>query len=106
MDDRLAHALKFAAERKPDTRFVYVVACREFVKIGIAADVTHRVCMMQTGCPFELKLMKHWPCEHPEQVEECLHSHFEQYRIRGEWFALPAKELEWLVTLPTLWLFS
>lgn len=87
-------------------RFVYLIGCREFAKIGIANDLTNRLAMMQTGCPYELKLLKHWTCEHPEQAEECLHANFERYRVRGEWFALPAKELAWLVSMPDLSLFT
>lgn len=97
INDRLAHALKHAQEMAlerhlpgiSDQRFIYFIACQEFVKIGIAANVDDRLNQMQTGNPYELRLLKVMESANAEQDEESIHCALERYRIRGEWFKLP-----------------
>jgi hypothetical protein len=59
------------------------------MKIGKAADVEQRIRELQTGCPYELKLMATIKCrsdQHAFQVERLAHEFFKEFRTRGEWF--------------------
>jgi hypothetical protein len=89
-----------------DGACVYLIAGNEFVKIGLANDLQRRFWNMQVNCPYELKILKWWITEDAASAEDCMQSNLEKYRVRGEWFALPAKELEWLVSMPDLSLFT
>lgn len=91
--DRLEHALTFAKKNDLVAGHVYLVQCNEFTKIGFAYDVPARVCNLQIGCPYELKLLGTIACLDPVVVEEELHAIAERYRVRGEWFKLPPEML-------------
>jgi len=101
--ERLEHALKYVRYAKPHRGFVYVVKCHEFVKIGIAADVTARVINLQTGNPYDVELIAKASSENPELAEESLHEQLDRFRIRGEWFKIPPKELADLVASINSW---
>lgn len=62
---------------------------RMTVKIGIAADIDHRVSQLQIGNPFELEVLASW-CfgskDKARQMERELHAGLAKSRIRGEWF--------------------
>lgn len=60
------------------------------IKIGVARDVKKRLATMQTGNPFELKVIALIPCSGVQQAfdtERRIHNLFKAKRIRGEWFA-------------------
>lgn len=79
-------------EPKTDSRRVYfvqsVVGGR--VKIGIAEDPEVRLRAMQTGSPFELRILA--TSEGGRSVESALHKKFAASRSHGEWFE-PCDEL-------------
>lgn len=101
--ERLQHAVEYAAKASRSRRakernkrqpgYIYMVQCHEYVKVGFAAHVSGRIAQLQTGCPYELKLLKSWFTRHMEYDEERLHLLWKRYEIRGEWFNLPAGEL-------------
>lgn len=69
---------------------VYVIGCDEFrpVKIGFTRySVTERMMRLQTGCPYEFKLLAFFPCG--REIEKLLHEVLEDYHVRGEWFEIP-----------------
>lgn len=71
-----------------DVGNVYFVVCRnEFVKIGFAVDVRDRFGDLQTGCPYELKLVGVLP-EVPFKAEKWFHILLRALHVRGEWFRL------------------
>ncbi len=90
------------AQRELGESYVYLVACGDFVKIGLAADPQKRLAMMQTGNPIELTIIKVWHTLTPQIDEECLHAQYEKYRVRGEWFKIPQKQLALLTMMPDL----
>jgi len=95
--NRLEHAVNhcFKSMRrrsgKPDTGYVYVLRCGDYVKVGIASNVTARVSSLQTGNPHPVELLMHWPSETPERDERILHRSLENYHHRGEWFHASAQ---------------
>jgi hypothetical protein len=72
--------------------YVYFIRCKSnppMVKIGKAKDPDGRMEYLQTGCPFNLKLLGSLPCrseEHSREIEKALHNMFRRDHHRGEWF--------------------
>ena len=72
--------------------FVYLIKCINkdgFIKIGVARNVQSRLETMQTGCPYELKILASIKCMSKGQaygIERSLHYLFGRDRVRGEWF--------------------
>jgi hypothetical protein len=76
-----------AALTPPGTAGVYAIECVPgYVKIGRARNVAARMHELQTGCPFELKLLAVLSTN-PED-ETSFHRRFARDRRHGEWFAL------------------
>ena len=115
--DRLATEKKIAQRKKTkwhsQTQFspvcpeghkrLYVIECNysefeddpHFVKVGVSAQPQKRLGIMQTGCPFELKLF----CEtesnpNTSALEKFLHDKMQQLCERGEWFNLHSNQLK------------
>lgn len=73
--------------------FVYFLkteASPPLVKIGKARSPLHRVSVLQTGCPYELRLLGTVACRSDADalsMEHLMHSKLWGFRVRGEWFA-------------------
>jgi hypothetical protein len=105
--------------RKSDTppapSFLYVIGSEEpnAIKIGISKDVSARLKAIETSSGKQLKVVRSWDCtgvciirQSKKKQERCigasafeavLHPRFSKYRIKGEWFRLPDKDLSKLV---------
>jgi hypothetical protein len=66
---------------------IYFVKCRRFLKIGFATDVRTRIADLQTGNPFELRLIAELK-NHTRIVETWFHEILWKSRTRGEWFRM------------------
>ena len=77
------------------TRFLYIVRCNEFYKIGISDNVKNRMFGMQTDNPYKLELIVsvQGPCDAISRFEKRLHKSLKKWNIQGEWFALTENEL-------------
>lgn len=66
--------------------FLYFIQAGEEgpIKIGIAANVTKRLDMLQTGNPEKLRIVGLLECH--DSLEKVLHGRFRDGHIRGEWF--------------------
>lgn len=71
-----------------DVKFVYIIKCLDYYKIGYATNVSSRLSQLQTGNPFSLKLIVKIESCNAEELEKEIHSRFADYLIRGEWFSL------------------
>lgn len=73
--------------------FVYFIKSMSkptYTKIGHSMDPEKRLNDLQTGCPFELKLVGCIKCGNPQkaqQLEYHLHRRFRSQRAYGEWFS-------------------
>lgn len=69
--------------------FVYVIHAvgTNRIKIGYSVDPEKRLAQLQTGSPYELRLLAKWPgtIEAEQRAHQCL----TQYRCGGEWFSVP-----------------
>jgi hypothetical protein len=93
--DRLASSLRFCARmRRERTKFIYVIQAGEFVKIGVATDVAKRIQELQTGCPYNLKLVVAVPCKNAYASERSVHDRLQAFHTRGEWFRASRSEID------------
>ena len=63
------------------------------VKIGISMDIQRRVKQLQTGSPYELKLMGWIRLGNDRELEKQLHKKYSPENIRREWFTLDAGDV-------------
>lgn len=63
---------------------IYFIGTKKVVKIGYSANPLERLQALQTGYPFELKLMALIPGSYQTECE--LHKLFDRLRLEGEWF--------------------
>lgn len=78
---------------------VYVIGSRgRFCKIGLTTDFDARWKALRTASPLELYVVAVIPCGHHEGLwlESLFHKIFAHAHIRGEWFSLTEKEIEWI----------
>lgn len=71
---------------------VYFIGDGEYMKIGKANDVNKRLQMLQVGNPKKLVIIEVIECKDETaayQLEHFLHSLFQSFRHKGEWFYLP-----------------
>lgn len=69
--------------------YVYMVALKGFIKIGHAANPEARLKQMQTGSPWELKIVALLPFPSKKAARDYeleLHHRLRSFRVRGEWF--------------------
>lgn len=89
-------------DRPAPPKSVYLLRTSEAYKIGIAVDVSARIKALQSACPSSISLVKSWTPVDARACERLLHTRFGKYRVNGEWFNLPASELDWLTNLEDL----
>ena len=70
----------------------------EAIKIGYTNSNTStsspetRTKGLQTGNPFELKLIAEIPCKKPQELEKYFHKKYQSQRILNEWFSLSQEQ--------------
>lgn len=76
-------------ERNGRLVYVYVIVDIGFAKIGIAADVKHRLIDLQIGNPRKLAVAHisgPYPRDLAKRVERLAHKELEQFYASGEWY--------------------
>lgn len=89
-----------------DNSYVYFITDGHFVKIGKADNPIKRISGIQVGCPYEIRTIAIVPCissSASTQVEGWLHTVYEGYSVRGEWFDIYDKLIlaKWEHEFPT-----
>lgn len=99
--------------RYGDKRFIYVMKCESYFKIGITNNVRKRLESLSCSIPFETTVVAVYSPKFKEKtkedtwrnrrrynkVEKYLHRYFANKRIRGEWFGLDQRDLEMIPAL-------
>ena len=100
INERLTDFLPAAAEYRVDQAragFVYVVNAETgLTKIGKARQPMKRFWTLKCHSPAELWLLATIPTNDASALERWFHKDLHKYRVRGEWFRLPGRTLEWL----------
>lgn len=85
--------------------FVYFIQCGHEknppIKVGVAKNIERRIKSMQTGNPFELKLLCFIECANAKEaynLEGFIHSELKNRKIRGEWFATCMRRVNKIVS--------
>lgn len=73
-------------------RYVYLIQCNEFYKIGIASDMARRLAELQIGNPYPLKVVAYFRFDNPGAIESRLHLRFHRNAHGGEWFKFDETE--------------
>jgi hypothetical protein len=67
-------------------KVLYFIGCNDYaVKIGFTEDIHKRLKQLQTGNPYELKLL-HLIDDINPQLESFVHEFFESKLIKNEWY--------------------
>lgn len=60
-----------------------------FYKIGVTKnEVSKRIKQLQTGTPYEIKLVKYYETSNYYYVEKILHRQYQHLKVKSEWFDL------------------
>lgn len=88
------------AAAKDTFGYVYLIkSTAGYYKIGSSRSVQNRVRQLQCGNPEPLMLLHQFPSADAQQDEFSLHAKFAERRVRNEWFALTAADIESICAL-------
>lgn len=76
---------------------VYAINSGGYIKIGVAGSLKKRVKTLQTGSPHLLEVVFSITTEEASldyEIERELHTRLKEYRMEGEWFAVPFVDLQ------------
>lgn len=76
-------------------KFVYILKCHEYYKIGIATNVKSRLASNQTGNPYPIELVDSIEVGEAAcyAIENYLHQSLKRWNERNEWFQLNSAEV-------------
>lgn len=79
---------EFGEWGKTDTHVkgLYIVKAGPAVKVGVTTNISARLRVLNTNCPYKIRLYTFVPFW-GEYEEAVLHSWLDSERIKGEWFA-------------------
>ena len=105
MTNRLQSSINGALqikERRSTTSpgFVYILQCHDYFKIGSAVDPKIRLSLLQTGCPYELFVLRIIPVGNMIERERDLQHAFRYYHHRREWFKVPIRAIDRFMDTP------
>lgn len=76
------------------SNYIYVIACGDFIKIGITGNLNRRVYDLQRATPYPLALVHSFMGSPVDEAQ--LHARFSHCNHRGEWFRKEGKLAEWI----------
>lgn len=74
-------------------RYIYIVVCGNYTKIGISKNISERMTALQTGNPFPINLVFAKVVEDAENIEKIIHTEYNEFNISGEWFDIEKKQI-------------
>ena len=78
-------------------KFVYIIKCGGYFKIGVASDLPRRLSSIRCSNPFPIALYGARITSKPKKIESEIHRRLNKYHIHGEWFKVPKEELHSLM---------
>lgn len=70
---------------------LYMIGCGEYIKIGSTDHLKQRITNLHHANPYPINVLYEGIDE--GYMEPTYHEIFKEYRIHGEWFCIPTKEL-------------
>lgn len=80
-------------------KFLYLIKCNEFYKIGIAYNLDNRLNSLQCGNPYEIDLVFAVKCTDALEVEKLLHINFKEKWHFREWYKLEDTDVQFIKNL-------
>ena len=80
-------------------RYIYLIKCHNYFKIGIAHNLDNRLNTLQCGNPYELELIWAAKIMDSKYVEDLLHQVFKEKRCFREWFELNKDDVLFITSL-------
>jgi hypothetical protein len=98
--DSVTTARRRRITEKQTDHYVYVIASRIAVKIGISADPRKRLNNLQVSSPYRLSLASAYavPKTRARRVEALIHRRLNYCRKVGEWFDICVRDAESVVS--------
>lgn len=76
------------------TGSVYLLTDGECFKIGVTrGDVYKRITKLQTGNPYDIKLIDFYETNYPFKIEKMLHKRYGKNNVNNEWFFLEKNDV-------------
>jgi hypothetical protein len=73
---------------------------RNIYKIGMSdGNIKNRIQSLQTGCPYQIKLVLAVVVENPVNSERYFHYHFRAFKMQGEWYNLGFEQVKELLEM-------
>lgn len=65
---------------------------KRLYKIGSTRNsIQKRIKSLQTGCPYEIKLVDYYESNYGQLIERTIHNNYSYMKTHGEWFQLDIK---------------
>lgn len=82
-------------EKVKNQEGVYIISIKDsnLFKIGLTKDIEKRLKQLQTGNPFEYKLVEFFQTTKFKELEKTLHKKYKKNRYKNEWYILDGDEL-------------
>lgn len=81
---------------KDEQRYIYLIKCLEYTKIGITNNIKNRFESISTSTPFETEILFAIGVQNSEYHEKYLHQYFQDKHQKGEWFKLNQDDINWI----------
>ena len=90
-----------ATQLTDNTEYVYIIKVQgeNIYKIGKSNDPQSRLNSLQPASPYKLKIIHKFTADNASTAEETLHELLSSYRMEGEWFNIPKRYSDRLVTI-------
>lgn len=75
------------------TRYIYLLSCGSFHKVGQTKDIQRRIRDLQTGNAHRVLYVDSFATVQADRDEKEIHRFLYGYRTQGEWFDLPNRLL-------------
>lgn len=94
---RFNKALKRIENIKQDKskgKYIYILKCDKYYKIGIASNINSRLNTLQCGNPFEIEVVIATRNAKAKELEKSLHGALAEFKHKREWFVLDTDFVE------------
>jgi hypothetical protein len=89
----------WGSEKRMGTVYFFKAIDNTKVKIGFTkGGIKTRLSSIQHACPFELEIFGQIHTSEPKKIEKEIHDELSNYRLNGEWFDVPLKTLNDVIT--------
>lgn len=77
----------------PDASYVYILQCKDFIKVGVSKNPKKRLAQIQTCNPNHVDLAYAHMCPEAcsKDIEKMVHEKLSKHRVNGEWFSCSAE---------------